>query len=288
MFEFIDALQQFTFLRYALIAGMLASISCGIVGSFVVSKRISYLAGAISHFVLGGIGIARYLNIVHDWTFLTAMHGAIISALVAAVFIGYARFWYKQKEDTIIGVMWALGMATGVLFISQTPGYNEDLMSYLFGNILMVTYEDLQLIAILDLIIAFLSLVFYHHLVALCFDENFADLRGVKVRALYILLMCLTAMTVVLLVTVVGIVMVIALLTIPAGIASQFAKSLGQMMLLAIVFSIVFVINGLVISYHYDLPSGATIIFFAGIFYLIVSSVKARVQNRKRLTKPTL
>ncbi|BBM84827.1 metal ABC transporter permease [Candidatus Uabimicrobium amorphum] len=282
MFEFITALQEFAFLRYALIAGILASISCGIVGAFVVTKRISYLAGAISHFVLGGIGIARYLNIVHGWTFLDPMYGAVIFALLAAIFIGYVRFWHKQREDTIIGVMWAVGMAVGVMFISQTPGYNEDLMTYLFGNILLVTAEDLRIIAVLDVIIVVLCIFFYRSLVAICFDEHFAKLRGIKVRRLYILLLCLTAMTVVLLVTVVGIVMVIALLTIPAGIASQFAKSLGQMMLLATLLSIVFVTSGLGVSYQYDVPSGATIIIISGIIYVIsavFSSSRFRFKN---------
>lgn len=279
MYDFIQALQEFTFLRYALIAGILASVACGIVGSFVVTKRISYIAGAISHFVLGGIGIARYLNIVHKWEFLHPMHGAIIFALLAAIFIGYARFWHRQKEDTIIGVMWAVGMAVGIMFISQTPGYNEDLMSYLFGNILMITQEDLQIIAVLDIIIAILSFLFYQHLVAICFDEDFAYLRGIKVRRFYILLLCLTAMTVVLLVTVVGIVMVIALLTIPAGIASQFAKSLGQMMVLAISLSVLFVTTGLGLGYQYNFPSGATIILVSAICYILTICFRKKITS---------
>lgn len=278
MFEFIQALQEFAFLRYALAAGILASIACGIVGSFVVTKRISYLAGAISHFVLGGIGIARYLNIVHGWKFLDPMYGAVIFALLAAIFIGYVRFWHKQREDTIIGVMWAVGMAVGIMFISQTPGYNEDLMTYLFGNILLVTYEDLKIIAALDFLIIILCLWFYKRLVAICFDEHFAKMRGINVRRLYVLLLCLTAMTVVLLVTVVGIVMVIALLTIPAGIASQFSKSLGQMMLTATSLSIVFVISGLGLSYEYNIPSGATIIIVSAVVYMFSAYV---VQKKK-------
>jgi zinc transport system permease protein len=282
MIEFINAVGRYQFLQYALITGLLASIACGVVGSYVVTRRISYVAGAISHFVLGGMGAARYLNVVHNWSWLEPLHGAVVSALLAAVIIGLVSIHARQREDTVIGALWATGMAAGVLFISQTPGYNQDLMSYLFGNILMVTPGDLWLIAGLDVLVVIAALLFYNQLLAVCFDEEFARLRDINVEVFYLLLLCLTALTVVLLVTVVGIVMVIALITLPAAVAGHFTRSLGRMMLAATIFSIILTSLGLAISYSPNLPSGATIIVLAGITYLLVT-VFSRLMHSRRV-----
>ncbi len=161
-------------------------------------------------------------------------------------------------------------MALGVLFISQTPGYNEDLMSYLFGNILFVRSEDLWLIAALDLLVLGLGLAFYNQFLAVCFDEQFARLRGVPVEFFYLLLLCLTALTVVVLVTVVGIVLVIALLTLPVAVAAFFARTLWQMMGLATLASATLTSGGLALSYRPNLPAGATTIVLAGAVYLVL------------------
>jgi zinc transport system permease protein len=271
MTEFFTALGQYTFLQYAVATGLLASIACGVVGSYVVTRRISYVAGAISHFILGGMGAARYLNVVAGQNWLTPLHGAAVSALLAAVIIGLVSIKAREREDTVIGALWAVGMAVGILFISQTPGYNEDLMSYLFGNILMVTPADLWLLGLLDLGLLLVAVVFYNPLLAVCFDEEFARLRGVNVELFYLLLLGLTALTVVLLVTVVGIVMVIALITLPAAIAGRFTTTLWQTMLVATVASILFTCLGLTLSYGPDFPAGATIIILAGITYLLVT-----------------
>ncbi len=281
MIEFVNAVGQYSFLQYALLTGLLASIACGIVGSYVITRRISYVAGAISHFVLGGMGAARYFNVVHGWTGVEPLHGAIVSALLAAVIIGLVSIHAHQREDTVIGALWATGMAAGILFISQTPGYNEDLMSYLFGNILMVTPGDIGLIAALDVLVILVALLFYNQLLAVCFDEEFARLRGINVELFYLLLLCLTALTVVLLVTVVGIVMVIALITLPAAVAGHFTTTLGRMMLVATIFSIVFTTLGLAISYAPNLPAGATIIVLAGITYLVVTVLTRFRQTRR-------
>ncbi len=271
MTEFFSAIGQYAFLQYALLTGALASIACGIVGSYVVARRITYVAGAISHFILGGMGAARYLQVVHDWMWLEPLHGAIASALLAAVIIALVSFHARHREDTVIAALWAIGMAVGVLFISQTPGYNQDLMSYLFGNILMVTPGDLWLIAALDVLVVLIGVVFYNQLQAVCFDEEFARLRGVNVELFYIILLCLTALTVVLLVTVVGIVMVIALITLPAAVAGHFAKTLGRMMIAATICCLLFTTLGVAISYGPNLPAGATIIVLAGLVYLLVT-----------------
>ncbi|MCK5125251.1 MAG: metal ABC transporter permease [candidate division Zixibacteria bacterium] len=282
MLEFFEALGSFRFLQYALITGLLASIACGVVGSYVVTRRISYVAGAIAHFILGGMGAAKYLNIVHGWTWLEPLHGAIISAFAAALIIGLVSIKGKQREDTIIGALWAIGMAAGILFISQTPGYNEDLMSYLFGNILMVTTQDIWLIAALDVAVITIAILFYNQLLAVCFDEEFARLRGINVELYYLLLLILTAMTVVLLVTVVGIILVIALMTLPAAIAGHFTKSLGKMMILASGLSLLFTTSGLALSYGPNLPAGATIIIVAGVTYVVTMIFKG-VKTRNRI-----
>jgi len=271
MAEFFDALRNpdIAFLRYAFFAGMLASVAFGIVGTYVVARRISYLAGAISHSVLGGIGMALYLQKQAGWTWCRPLHGAIAAALTSALVIGLVSLYARQREDTVIGALWATGMAVGLLFLKKTPGY-FDPMSYLFGNILMITKGDLWIIAGLDVLVVGLGVFFYSRFLAVCFDEEFARLRGVRVEVYYVLLLGLTALTVVLLVTVVGIVMVIALLTLPAAVAGQFSRRLWQMMGLSVAFCLVFSTVGLGVSYTYDLPSGPTIILFAGAVYLVV------------------
>jgi zinc transport system permease protein len=198
------------------------------------------------------------------------MIGAVTAALVAALIIGVVSMRAREREDTVIGAIWAIGMAIGILFISRTPGYNEDLMSYLFGNILLVRGSDLWLIGLLDAAILVLSIGLYSQLQAVCFDEEFARLRGLQVELYYLLLLGLTALTVVLLVSVVGIVLVIALLTLPVAIAGRFTSSLRTTMVVAAVLSICFTTLGLAVSYGPDLPSGATTIVIAGIAYLVV------------------
>jgi len=267
--EFIRALGAYPFLQYAVAAGLLASIACGIVGSYVVTRRITYIAGSIAHCVLGGLGAARYVQVVYGWKLVTPFLGALGAAVISALIIGMVSLKARQREDTVIGALWAIGMALGVLFIAATPGYTEDLMSYLFGNILMVSRQDLVSIACLDLVIVSLSCLFYHEFLAICFDEEFARVRGIRVEAYYLLLLCLTAVTVVLLATIVGVLMVIALLTLPVAVANVFAKTLTKIMLLATLLSALFTTSGLALSYSPDLPAGATIIIVAGAVYLI-------------------
>lgn len=257
------------FLRNAFIAGMLASVAFGIMGSYVIARRISYIAAAIAHCVLGGIGVALYLQKEAGLTWLEPMYGAVISALLAALIIGLVSLYAREREDSIIGALWASGMAIGILFLAKTSGY-VDPSSYLLGSILLIGEQDLWFILALDVLVATIGLVFYNKLVAVCFDEEFARLRGVHVEAFYLLLLCLTALTVVLLVSVVGIVMVIALLTLPAAVAGHFTRRMWQMMAVAVLLCMAFTATGLGLSYAYDLPSGATIILIGGGVYLLV------------------
>ena len=289
MSEFIKALldPDVAFLRYALIAGLLASVAFGIVGAYVVARRITYIAGAISHCVLGGIGAALFFR----WRFdlplpehLAAMLGAVVSALAAALIIGLVSLYARQREDTVIGALWAIGMAVGLLFIARTPGY-IDPMSYLFGNYLLIGKQDLWLVLALDALVVAVGVIFYKELLAVCFDEEFARLRGLSVEGYYLLLLGLTALTVVLLVSVVGIVMVIALLTLPAAVAGHFSRRLWQMMALAIFFCMAFTAAGLAWSYGPNLPPGPTIIVIAGAAYLLVAIA---VRVAKRLKRPAM
>ncbi len=266
---FTEALRQHTFLQYALLAGLLASIPCGVVGSFVVIRRISYIAGGIAHTVLAGLGVVHYLRVVHGFTAISPMGGAVIAALLAALVIGWVSLKLKQREDTVIGAVWAMGMAVGIVFISLTPGYTTDLMSYLFGNILMVSAQDLRLIAMLDVVVLVVVALFHKQLLAVCFDSEYAALRGVHVNRFYFLLLGLTALTVVLLVSVVGIILVIALLTLPAAMANLYARRLWQMMAIATGVCMVMTTGGLALSYGPDLPAGAVTILLTGTAYFL-------------------
>jgi len=271
MIEFVQAIfnPDNQFLRLAAIIGILASLSFGIVGTYVVTRRISYLAGAISHCVFGGIGASLYLQQKTGILWIKPMYGAVISALIAAIVIGFVSLHVKEREDTVIGALWAIGMAAGILFIDRTAGY-FDMASYLFGDILLISYSDITLVACLDILVVFISLFFYNKLIAVCFDHEFARLRGINVDFYFIVLLCMTALTVVLLIRIVGIVMVIALLTIPSAIAGQFSKRLWQMMLFSTLFCMVFSCFGLAFSYKYRFSTGPSIIIIAGFSYLAV------------------
>lgn len=280
MTEFFGALAQHGFLQNALAAGLLASVASGVVGSYVVVRRISVIAGAIAHSVLGGIGAARYLAEVHGIA-IRPLHGAIVAALLAAVVIGVVGLRWKEREDTLIASVWAIGMAIGVLFMSRTPGYGQDLMGYLFGNVLLVSREDLLLMVLLDAIVLGVATFCWKPILATCFDEEFARLRGVRTDLFHLLLLVLTGLTVVLLASFVGIVLVIALLTIPAAIASIGSPTLLRTMVIAVALSALLTTAGLALSYGPDLPSGAVTIVLAGTTYVVVAAGRA-IRTRLR------
>lgn len=286
MTEFAKALcdPDCEFLRLALYVGSLASLSFGVIGTYVIARRISYLAGAISHCAFGGIGAGLYLRNAVGLAWFDPMYGAVASALLAAIVIGVVSLYAQQREDTVIGALWAVGMATGLLFLDRTPGY-FDITSYLFGDILLISRGDLWLVAGLDIVVVGLAVYFHDKLLAVCFDEQFARLRGINAGAFYILLLCMTALTVVLLVRVVGIVMVIALLTLPAAVSALFAKRLWQMMVLAVVLCMAFTSTGLAVSYAHGLSSGPTIIVIAGGVYLAVLAANQLWKTVKRASR---
>lgn len=263
------------FVRNALLAGILSSILFGVLGSVVTVKRIAGLAGAISHAVLGGIGLALFLsakNIVPD---LPPLAGALAFAIIAAALIGFVSLKAKQREDTVINALWAIGMSVGIVFIAKTPGY-ADPMSYLFGNILLVSTRDLVMLAILDLVVIVLAWRYYPQIEASAFDEEFARTRGVGTDTVFLVLLAITAVAVVLLQTFVGIVMVIAMLTLPAGTSGFFARNLAGMMGIATGLSFAFSLVGLAVSWQADLPSGAVVVLVAGATFLAVSALRVR------------
>ena len=262
MVETIFQALQFDFMRNALLAGLLVSIACGIIGTFVVVNRIVFISGGIAHAAYGGIGLGYFFG-------FNPVLGAIAFSLVVALAMGWIERKTQQRADTIIGVMWAIGMAIGIIAIDLTQGYKADLMSYLFGSILTVPQEDLIVMLLLDIIIAGMVALFYKELLAISFDPVFATTRNVPVDGLYLMLVGAIALTVVMVMQVVGLIMVIALLTMPAAIAGQFVKDIKQMMLLSSILGMVFTTTGLWLSYFFNLTSGATIILVAGTAYLL-------------------
>ena len=273
MTEFITAFFEFKFLQHAVIACLLASISCGVIGSYIVVKKISFLTGGIAHSVLAGMGMAYFLS-------ASPIIGAIIAALISSILIGWISLHWKEHEDVLIAAFWSAGMAIGILFLSRTPGYNVDLMSYLFGNILLITSNDLILMFVLDLVVIGVVAFCYKHFLASVFDEEFSRLHGINTEFFYILLLCLISLTIVILIQLVGLILVIALLTLPAAIANQYVTSLHKMFYLAGLICAVISISGIAISYEPDLPTGSVIVLLACGCYFFSVFLKRVISNR--------
>ncbi|XTZ12323.1 MAG: metal ABC transporter permease [cyanobacterium endosymbiont of Rhopalodia inflata] len=267
MIESIFELFQFEFMRNALLVGVLVSIACGIVGTFVVVNRIVFISGGIAHAAYGGIGLGYFYG-------FNPIVGAIIFALMAALGMGWIAQKTEQRADTLIGVMWAVGMAIGIILVDLTPGYKADLMSYLFGSILTVSKANLLIVVGLNTIIILIVTMFYKELLAISFDRVFALTRDLPADTLYLILVAMIALTVVMVMQIVGLIMVIALLTIPAAIAEQFLQDLKQIMIVAIILGGFFTTLGLGLSYYFNLTSGATIILISGITYLLSLVIK--------------
>ena len=258
MFEIL----QFEFMRNALLAGFLVSVICGIIGTFVVVNRIAFLAGGIAHAAYGGIGLAFFLGLPY-------LIGTLGFTLFAAIIMAAVTLKARSRADTFIGVLWATGMALGVLLLDLTPGYNVDLMSYLFGSILAVPKTDLWQMLIVCLLVVFIVLLFYNNFLAMSYDVEFAQLRGIPVKALYFLLIGMIALSIVMIIRVVGLILVIALLTIPPYIAEKYSSSLRMMMFISTLLCCMFTMVGLWLSYIFNLTSGATIIMTAAAAFFI-------------------
>jgi zinc transport system permease protein len=276
----IEAL-EFGFMRNALAAGVLVSVACGVIGTFVVVNRIVFISGGIAHAAYGGIGLGYYLKV-------NPVLGAIVFSLAAALGMGTVQRKTRERADTMIGVMWAIGMALGIIFVDLAAGYKADLMSYLFGSILAVPSSDLLIMLALDAVIVALVVLFYKELLAMSFDETFATVENVPVDAIYLVLVCMIALTVVMMMRVVGLIMVIALLTMPAAISGQFVKDMKRMMVLASILGVIFTTTGLWLSYFLNLTSGATIILVSGAAYLLSLAVKPLIRKPHLEDQPGL
>ncbi len=287
MSSFFEALRSNPLLLAAFLAGIAASIVSGIIGSYVVVKRIVFIAGSISHAVISGIGFCIWLERAQGFSWVDPLFGALAAAILSALIIGWIHLNYRQREDSAISAIWSIGMAVGILFISQTPGFNVELTNFLIGNILWVSKTDLFILIGLDIGTVLLVLCLHKKLLAICFDEEQASLQGLPVRTLYLLLLILIAISIVLLIQVVGIVLVMTMLTIPAAIANLLTIRLSHMMILAIIISSVFCFSGNIAAYYLDWPTGATIALIAGIGYVFSLSFfrhKKRIKEKGKLS----
>ena len=271
----ISALLKYQFLQNAVAAGLLSSIVCGIIGVIVIEKKLVMLSGGIAHTSYGGVGLGYLLG-------FEPILGAFLFAVGGALAIGRISRGKSAHSDVVIGLFWSFGMALGILFVALTPGYPPDITSYLFGNILSVTRGDIQLMIFLTLLVAAAVVSFYDTWKAFLFDEEFAVVAGVNTSRLNYILLVLVAMTVVVLIRVVGIILVLALLTAPAAVAGLLTNSFGKRMFYSILFGAVFCLAGLWISYALNIASGACIVILSAVCYLVVRALRGGEDAARR------
>jgi len=268
----MTAALQYEFMNNALMAGLLISVACGIVGTLIVVNRMVFISGGIAHAAYGGIGLALYTGI-------PPLAGAALFSVTSALVMGILSLRHRHRVDTIIGAVWAGGMAVGVILVDLTPGYGADLISYLFGSIMTVPTLDLWIMFALDVVVIVGAGLFHRWLLAMSYDEEFAASRGIPVTALYFLLLIVASLTVVMTIRAVGLILVIALLTIPPFIAERWTSSLTAMMAVAALLSAGFCVVGLELSYTFNLTSGASIILVAVVFMFGVLAVESLVRR---------
>jgi zinc transport system permease protein len=268
---------QYQFFQNALIIAVLASLAAGIMGTYIVVKRMSLIAGSIAHSAFGGLGIGYFLGV-------NPLIGAVVFSLLASSSVAVFRKHARNRLDSLLSALWATGMAVGLIFMFLTPGYATDLFSYLFGNILLVSSFDLIMIVVLDLLIVLLVLLMFHSFLAVSFDEEYAEVRNLPVVTVDLILLGLIALTVVTIIRVVGIVLMIALLTMPAAAAQLFHKTVRGMMVTASLITFSASVCGLFASYVLNFAPGPIIVLFISLVY--VSSIAAgRLRRSKRLKK---
>jgi len=267
MINSIQNIFAYDFMRNALFASLLVGISCGLIGTLVVLNRIVFLGGGIAHAAYGGVGLAYYFG-------QDPMLGAILFSIISALGMGAVHLRTKARSDTLIGVMWSIGMAIGIIFVSLTPGFKADLMSYLFGSLLAVSGTDLQVMALIAMLVIVFVALLYRSLQAISFDETFSTVRNLPVKELYLLMLVMIGLTVVVAMRVVGLIMVIAMLTIPPATANLFLKDMKGMMLLSIGLGWLFSSVGLVVSFALNLQAGPVIILIAALSYLAAAGIK--------------
>lgn len=265
--EFIDLL-GYSFFINALLAALLASVSCGIAGTYIVSRRKVFIAGGITHASFGGIGLGYFAGV-------NPVLGGAIFGLLSALGIEFISKKTEIREDSAIGIIWSFGMAIGIIFIFLTPGYAPNLMTYLFGNILTVNSADINYMLFLSVALILFFVLFYRTILFISFDEDYARSHNVPVQAFNYLLIILVALVIVLNIRIVGIILVISFLTIPQSTANLFTRDFKRIIIYAILFGLLGSFLGLYISFRANLPSGATIIFLFVVIYTIAWVFKA-------------
>ncbi len=271
----LSALFEYQFLQNAFLSGILASIVCGVIGVIIVEKKLVMMSGGIAHTAYGGVGLGYLLG-------FEPIIGAFAVSVVAALGVGRISRKGGARTDVIIGLFWSFGMAMGILFIGFMKGYPPDLSSYLFGSILAVTRMDMYLMLALTAIVLFMIILFFNDWKAYLFDQEFAFVLGIKTALLEYLLLVLVAMTVVVLIRVVGIILVLALLTAPAATAGLVTRDLKKRMILAGILGIVFCISGLWMSYELNIASGASIVILSVLCYLVMFGINTLRTKTKR------
>lgn len=274
MIDLLRNMFSYDFMRNALFASFLVGVACGLIGTLVVLNRIVFLGGGIAHAAYGGIGLAYYFG-------QDPMLGAILFSILSALGMGLVHLRTKARSDTLIGVMWSIGMAIGIIFVSLTPGFKADLMSYLFGSLLAVSGSDLQVMALIAALVIVFVVLLYRSLQAISFDETFSTIRNLPVAALYLVMLVMIGLTVVVAMRIVGLIMVIAMLTIPPATANLFLKDMKGMMLLSIGLGWLFSIIGLILSFALNLQAGSIIILVAALSYLAAAAAKKLIIRPK-------
>jgi zinc transport system permease protein len=283
MIEFFRDLGENPLLLCGLLAGLLAALACGVIGPYVVTRRIVFLSGAIAHMAVGGIGVAVLLAQIFPSLFPDppALAGATVAALVAAVLLGLINQRGAERMDTLIGALWAVGMALGVLLIKFCRGYQIDLMSYLFGNIALVGWSEVRMMLGLNVVIVAAVLVFHKRLLAICLDQQQAEIQGISVLATNIVLLCLVALTVICLTQVVGLILVIALLSLPAATAAHHVSRMGPLLLVSTLLCALLTTLPRIAVYDTRIDPGSAIVLSAGAVYLL-SLLSRRFLDRFR------
>ncbi|MEG0036611.1 MAG: metal ABC transporter permease [Victivallaceae bacterium] len=254
------------FLLYSFLAAFGASIAGGIIGSYIVVKRIVSISGSISHSMLGGIGVALWLN-YYTTIHLSSLWGAVIGSVLLALFIGRIHLKHKEREDSVIAVVWSLGMSVGIILMSRLPSFNAELSNFLLGNIIWVGVNDLKILFILDGIIIVSTVIFHNRFLALCFDEQYMELRGIKFTNYYFLLLSLAALAIVLLIYVVGIILMMSMLVLPISIACRFSYQIPKIMLVGTIINILLSFLGICIAYFLNTPVGPSIALLMSLAY---------------------
>lgn len=277
--DFFSAVATYDFLLDALVAAVLSGIACGIVGTYIISRRMVFLCGGITHASFGGIGIAYHFG-------LNPIGGALVFAVLSALGIEWASAKGRIREDSAIGIVWSVGMALGLLFIFATPGYAPNLMSFLFGDILTVSGSNIIALAVLVGVLLLVMMLFSRPIIYSSFDREFARSQGVRADAILTLMTILTSIAIVLSIRIVGIVLLLSLVTIPPVIAGCFTKSYTRIALLASIFAVLGNVCGIYVAWKMDFPVGATTIILLAIALFIVKLLTLpSIRWRKAQTK---